>query len=471
MLTKAEAVGVVATAALVLLSRLAHTDLVWVEEAYGLAAARQLLDGRGLYRDIWFDKPPLYALYYASFGALAGVPLRLAGTAVVLLTAASAAAAAHRIWGSNPWFPAFFLVCVHLTLWIPAAVIAVTPDVLMIAPQFLAIFAAAAGRGVLAGVCAGIALWANSKGLIVLLYSLLWCWRRPLPVFAGFAAVQSSGLLLVDINAFWNQVWAWGARYSGDTFVASPLVEFLRRTAGWMWFHGTLVAGAAVALWNRPEGIWRYVVLLALSLTAIVTGLRFFPRYYFVLLPPAILLAAKGVSLVNRRGRIAMLSLLLIPAARFGPRYLDLLTGSGHEWSDLALMQDSQAVADTLRGLADPDDTLLVWGYRPDIYVFSGLGAGTRFLDSQPLTGVLADRHLTNSRPTFATLAERHRKELEAEENPPHFIVDGLGPLNPELGVERYGDLRGLISRYREVSRTRHSVIYQLQEHSLEMGR
>ena len=54
------AFGLAAISASVLF-RLAQYHTLWVEESYGLAAAQQLLAGRALYRDIWFDKPPLYA--------------------------------------------------------------------------------------------------------------------------------------------------------------------------------------------------------------------------------------------------------------------------------------------------------------------------------------------------------------------------------------------------------------------------
>jgi len=52
-------------ALLVLLTRFCHRDLLWIEEAYPMAAAAEILRGKVLYRDIWFDKPPFYALFYA----------------------------------------------------------------------------------------------------------------------------------------------------------------------------------------------------------------------------------------------------------------------------------------------------------------------------------------------------------------------------------------------------------------------
>ena len=51
-----------------LAARLCHTGIVWVEEAYPTAAAIQILDGKLLYRDIWFDKPPLAALHVFAVG-------------------------------------------------------------------------------------------------------------------------------------------------------------------------------------------------------------------------------------------------------------------------------------------------------------------------------------------------------------------------------------------------------------------
>lgn len=49
--------------AVVLLLRLCHRDIVWVEEGYPLAAAAEMLRGKALYSEIWFDKPPLFPAF------------------------------------------------------------------------------------------------------------------------------------------------------------------------------------------------------------------------------------------------------------------------------------------------------------------------------------------------------------------------------------------------------------------------
>jgi hypothetical protein len=207
-------------------------------------------------------------------------------------------------------------------------------------------------------------------------------------------------------------------------------------------------------------GVWAL-----LSALAVIAGLRFYPRYFFQLLPLACLAGARGFALASRSWRTFLVVLLLIPAIRFAPRYARLVAeqmqGAEHLWSDLAMMHDSATVAERLRGLAVPDATLLVWGYRPDVYVFSRLPAGARFMDSQPLTGVIADRHLTSSHVTFPELARENRERLMRTS--PSFIVDGLGPFNPQLAITNYPDLRTWLSRYEEVGHTRMSRIYRLR--------
>jgi len=125
------------------------------------------------------------------------------------------------------------------------------------------------------------------------------------------------------------------------------------------------------------------------------------------------------------------------------------------EWSDLAMNQDSHEAARKI----GPEGSLLVWGYRPDVFAYTRMTAGSRFLDSQPLTGVLADRHLTNSEAIAPELAAQNRRELTGTK--PDWIVDGLGPLNNRLAITEYQDLREWLGGYQEVGRTKFSVIYK----------
>jgi len=233
-------------------------------------------------------------------------------------------------------------------------------------------------------------------------------------------------------------------------------------TTNWLGFHAALVGCAAWFWWqDRSPERWRLAVWAGLSLAAVALGWRFFPRYYFQLLP----VAARGFTQLGK-WRVAVLVVLLIPLVRFGPRYpllaLEVAQGRSHNWLDVAMDKDSREAAGAVRGLAQPGDTLFVWGYRPEILVYAGLPAATRFLDSQPLTGVFADRHLVHYRPSILSWTAAHHNELARSK--PTFVLDGLGLYNPYLALTAYPDLTGWIINYEPVARTTFTVIYKRRE-------
>jgi hypothetical protein len=439
------AAGLVAT-------RLCHTGIIWVEEAYPTAAAIQILHAKSLYRDVWFDKPPLLAYTYLLWGAQIGVPLRIAGAAFIFLCCLGAWKFARKFWGPYEGLAAALATGFSLTFGIPSAVMALAPDLLMILPHVAAVYLAWRGRIFWSGLVAGSAMLINVKAAFVLAASALWAGRAWPWLLLGFAIPNVAAFAWFG-QPYCDEVWRWGALYSERGF---PLVTGFTRTLNWAGFQCALVAGAAYAFWKEKN--WRMAGWLLLSLMAVAMGGRFFPRYYFQLLPVMALMAARGYVLLGRR-RFVLLLLLLIPLVRFGPRYVmlanDLLHDRQTEWSDLAMNQDSRAAADRI----DREGTLLVWGYRPDIFAYTRMPAGSRFLDSQPLTGVLADRHLTNSDVAAPQWAAQNRQELI--QTRPTWIVDGLGPLNPALAITNYPDLREWLAGYQEVGRTRYCTIYK----------
>lgn len=438
-------------------ARLIQHDLLWVEEAYGLAAAAELLRGKVLYRDIWFDKPPFYAWFYVLCGAQPGWPLRLLGSLHTVAAAGCIKWTGERLWGPREGLLASALCSLALTFWIPSAVMAVAPDLLMLLPHVLAVGLAVQRRPLLAGMASGVALLCNSRGVFVLLAAALWTRAGLRALVGGFLTIQLLSALILPVGDYWQEVWVWGFVYSSATFLAHPVREALVRTFAWAGFHASAVSGTVVSLIRERNS--RIACWLLISLVAVAAGWRFFPRYYFHLLPVVALAGARGLLLLRPRMRAFCLALLLVPILRFGPRYISLATSGTAGWADAAMMEDSRAVGQRLRALHSPQATLLVWGYRPDVFVFSGLAAGTRFLDSQPLTGVLADRHLTHASVLYPELAVRHRSELI--QTTPDLIVDGLGPLNPQLGIGRFPDLAVWLRQYEVVAHTRMSVIYR----------
>jgi 4-amino-4-deoxy-L-arabinose transferase-like glycosyltransferase len=474
----------------VLAARLCHLRILWAEEQLPVAAAMEMARGKALYRDVWFDKPPWVAGVYLLWGARMGWPLRLAGALFVTLCCLLAWRFARDLWGEREaWLAAAFLAF-FLTFGLPAAVIPLAADSLLLLPHLAAVYLASRQRPLAAGLLAGIGLLFNAKAVFVLAACLLWLW---LPNRAATvrersgrfdsqlrsAALLLAGFLLPLIAALaWFaahgsvpdyvlQVWRLGSMYAGATFLEHPWQAGVVRTANWLGFHLALAVGAAwFLLRSKESGRWRFAAWALLSLAGIALGLRFFPRYYFLLLPPLALAAARGYSLMPRRAACALLALTLaIPLVRFGPRYgilaRDLLTGRPHSWRDITMYQDSQQAAQRVLALAPPGARLFVWGYRPDLYVYTGLPAASRFLESQPLSGVLADRHLFRSDALRAPFIEQNRRELMRSR--PDIIVDGLGPYNSSLGIEKYPDLAPWLANYELVSRTRSVVIYRLR--------
>lgn len=438
--------------ALLLSVRLCHTRVLWADEAYGLAGARRLLEGAALYRDLWFDKPPLYAWIYLCWGARTGWPLRLGGALYALLACWLAGRTARALFGRREGFWAAGAMAFFLSFDHPAAIVSLAPDFLLLPFTLGTVWALAAGRPAAAGLCAAGGLLANVKALALPLLALWWRpgdWKRMLPAYAaGFAAVWL-------VAAGWQEpVWAWGLRYAGDSFLGHPVLEGLRRTANWTGFHAAPAMAAALYFRRADPLRGRLAAWLALSLGMAAAGARFFPRYYLALLPALATAAARGAVAVRGRRLQALLALaLLVPAVRFGGKHAATLLDRPSAMRDLALWEDCREAAGKIRALARPGDTLLVWGYRPELNVLAGLPGGTPFLDSQPLTGVLADRHLYSSRPTAAAWAERNRRRLA--QTRPTFIADGLGPLNPALALERYPDLRSWLADYEPAAETR----------------
>jgi hypothetical protein len=445
----------------ILAARLCHAGIVWVEEAYPAAAAIQILHGHTLYRDFWFDKPPLSPLLYLLWGAHLGIPLRIAGALFVFACAIAAFRFASDLWSEREGLTAAWLVGFFLTFGIPAAVMALAPDLIMVLPHMIAVWLAWRGRALCSGAVAGIAFLVNPKGVFVLAACALWQSRRWPELVAGFIVPNVIALAWMAANGslgdYRQQVWIWGRLYSSNTFLSHPFREGVLRTFAWAGFQAALVVSA---LWWWMRGInserARFALWTALALISVCFGLRFFPRYYFALLPPFALAAARGYAIAGR-GRILILALLLIPLLRFGPRYITLAEHRAGDWADIALNLDSRAASNIVLNHASPADTLLVWGYRPDIFAYTRLEAGSPFLDSQPLTGVIADRHLTQTSVVDPALAARDRQRLT--QSRPTFIVDGLGPLNSALAIDRYPDLHDWLSHYHEIARTKSCII------------
>jgi hypothetical protein len=447
-------------------SRLCHAGILWEGDTLPLATARQMLFGKTIYRDIWNDKPPLVALFHSLCGARDGWGLRLLGAAYALAVCGVVYGFARDVWGQREGLWAAGLAAFFLIFDFPATAMPAASDLLLVAPHAAALWMAWKRRPLWCGAWLGLAFWISPKALFVLAACALWDISGLLPLLAGFGAVVGLGAAWLSaagaLSGYWLEVWEWGRVYAASPFVANPVWNGVARTANWLGFHAAAVVAAAVFLWKSPGARWKWIAWLALSAAGVAAGMRFFPRYYFLLLPPLVMMAARGFTLLaaqSSRRAVCVGLLLAIPAVRFAPGYWSALHNA--RWRDTAMDSDSRAAASLTRGLARPGDTLFVWGYRPELFVYTGLPASTIYLDSQPLTGVPADRHLTQSEPIDWPSAAARR--LSLAESRPTFIMDGLSLFNSRLAMDRYPELRDWFARYREVGRSGQTIVYELR--------
>lgn len=452
---------------LLLAFKLCQIHILWAEEGYASAAAVQILHGKLLYRDFWFDKPPLAALVYVLWGGKPGFWLRFAGAAYAIACCAAAYRFAARRWSGREGVWAMLLMAFYLTFDIPASIMTLGPDLLMLLPAIVAIDCAARKQAFRSGIWCSVALATNAKALLILAVCFAWAPLGWLPLMAGLAVGTAPWFAWLAaahaLPEYWRQVWWFGAEYSRHTFIRNPASAAILRTLNWAGFHAAIVLPAALFFWRERK--WRergWMAWLLLACAGIWAGERFFLRYYFILLAPVLLLGAAGLARARRWECALLGALLLIPAIRFAPRYFvladTLIAGTPHLWADTALNRDSRRVAAKIDRLSKPGDTLLVWGYRPDIFAYARLPVAGRYLDSQLYTGVIADRHLFSVEATFPALATQNRADLVRTR--PTFIVDGLGKLNPALAITQYPDLREWLAGYKPIFETSSSAVY-----------
>src|ERR1041385_1399356 len=154
----------VSLAGVLLLSRMCHVNILWADEDYHLAAAIQILRGKMLYRDLWYDKPPLSAMVALLFGVWPGWPLRVPSTVYDVAAAAVAFRFASELWGRREGFCAAGLLAFSLIFYLPSATIPLEPDTLMILPHLAAVYLAWKRRPLAAGLAAGLAFALTIKG-------------------------------------------------------------------------------------------------------------------------------------------------------------------------------------------------------------------------------------------------------------------------------------------------------------------
>ena len=220
-----------------------------------LAVALQMKRGAVVYREAWFDKPPLVPAVYLLWGATIGPILRIAGACYATLACILAYAAAKTRWTSREGYLAAALLAFFLTFDTHSAVLPLAADMLLLTPHLAAILLAWRNQPFWSGIAAGIGFLVNAKAVFVFAAAALFTWPTLLPLAAGFALPNLIALAWLAGNhalvPYIDQAWRWPAQYAASPIVADPIRNGIVRTLNWAGFHAALIIGFVLWLiWN-----------------------------------------------------------------------------------------------------------------------------------------------------------------------------------------------------------------------------
>jgi 4-amino-4-deoxy-L-arabinose transferase-like glycosyltransferase len=547
------------------LLRIFYANHLYQDDGLWFTAAEQLLDGRALYREIYFDKPPalplIYALLFKLFGAHI-IVIRLFTVFYSVCVSVMLYLFGSRLYGRRAGLLAAAMFAVFSTTYTTGHVQGLNTDFLMLLPYTAGAYLLARSieaselrskwLALCGGALVGVAFQINPKAVFDLVFFvllLLIAGRQSaatLRARAVLLALAAAGALAGALPFFvyialtesfpdyWLYVWDWGARYAGYYSIWKALLTALAQSANYFALNNTLLVTlafvvASVIIKSRRKRLFKAgakpaptagseagdvyrsdliaLAWLAASYCGLAVGGRFFGHYFFQIMPALCLLGGRGlIEIISRLKaphvkttvRRVVSGLLLIgfifTLARFHSRTFTLASdwarGAKSEktidWFHERLNREERMAAAVARQLPDPveaaggtdveamrrdakDDYLFVWGYRPEIYYWSGLRPASRYLSTQPLTGVPADihyfgagyEHLLDDRKT-APAREELAVELRATR--PAYIIDELGFFNNDLSIQDYPELSELMKGYDYIGATGRFLIYRRKD-------
>lgn len=525
------------------LLRIFYAGHLYQDDGLWFTAAEEVLRGKALYSEIYFDKPPALPLLYALLFKLFGVKI----ITIRLFTIVYAVAVSwvlylfgSRLYDKKTGLLAAAVFTVFSTTYTTGHFQGLNTDFLMVLPYAASAYLLARSHiarnatlafsgGVLTGLAAGI----NPKAVFNLLFfavllivmsptgSTGWGLNRETfkPSFtlfaiavAGFVVGTLPFLLYVaatgSLAAYWLYVWDWGSRYTAYYSATRAVETALSQTINYFVLNNTLLISLIVVIASafrsrretgKPETELRMkadlalLIWLAVSYAGVATGGRFFGHYFFQILPALSLLGARGLLAIAsalkaarptsrlwkiRKPVVALVCLgFIITIARFHGRTVvlaaDWISGrksdSTAEWFHDRLNSEERRAAAAVKEGSNASDHLFVWGYRPEIYYWSGLAPASRYLSTQPLTGVPADVHYFGDDHRYlldeATTASA-RAELLADLNRtrPRYIIDELGFFNASLAIKSYPELELFLNEYERPELTGRFFIYRRKD-------
>lgn len=373
-----------------------------VDPAAYAVASHELLNGERLYKDIWDHKPPAPFIVYAAFEAIFGYG---PSTLFVMNYVATLAImiGLFMICRQGPGGDTSGLIAAGIWALVSGSIGLEMRDpnteALMnvcLVFAFLAVFGVEDNAGVKRSLIAGVLLFAATmfKPVVVVVAAAFAAGyiikaerrRRALRDIGIIAAVGFVGWLAAfgyfaasgRFGLFYDAVIVYNRHYAGE-MAANILAPLYGNAELFIDVIGPLALFAAVLsvpLFLADRKRWLIAVLYVCSAwIAIALPGRFSVHYYQLWLPAFIITAAWGIgSLLRYQNRYLQLSgavaaIVLTAALIFAqlPDHRDVLAGT-HVPVIKTLNKEPETTA-IVNGLLHDDETLILWGNTPNIYM------------------------------------------------------------------------------------------------------
>lgn len=573
------------------LLRIFYADHLYQDDGLWFTAAEEILRGKALYREIYFDKPPVIALVYAGLFKLFGasiLTIRLFAIACSIAISATLYLFGRWLYGRRTGLTAAAMFAIFSTTYQTGHVQGLNTDFLMALPYAAGAYLLIRSRAdvfhrsatrtrsawlvIGGGALTGVASQINPKAAFNLIFFALFLLiarlrqandeqrseqregssRKSTSAFltfalaiAGFAIGALPFLIYIaatkSLSFYMAYVWDWGARYARYYPAWKIAVTGLTQSLDYFLNNNTLlvlllfVIATTIKRYRAkrlkrddtglaPEADFKAdVTLLAwfiVSYAGLAMGGRFFGHYFFQILPSLCLIGARGITLMLpalkrrdetvsaikrwklRRAALALLALgFIVTFVRFHTLTVLLAVDRARgtksaqtlEWlherlnreellaaasardideasaSDRVILNSMRDDSPRERGVQGPSDYLFVWGYRPEIYYWAGLIPASKYLSTQPLTGVPADVHYFGDEyrsvlDEAVTAAARAELARELDQTRPEYVIDELGAFNSELSIKSYPELREFMSGYKDAGMVGRFIIYHRKD-------
>ncbi len=394
-----------------------------VDETTVATVSSTMRAGGRLYQDVIDRKPPLLPLCYGFVQWVTGStdlrPVRIVGLLAVTATSLVLAGEARRRYHLTTPAP--------LLAVLPALMFAALPpedaqavgfELLGLLPATLAFTWAARGRLRWSAVLTGVAVLCKQTFALGLVPVIYLAWRRRGARGVAEVIAISMGVVAVGGSIFgWQNFVHWTFIDASDylSFDAGSLFEMAKVAAGMILllvasFAGPIVlAGRRRATQDLDVYLW-----LASGIVGFLVGFRFLGHYALQALPPAALLAMRGVTVPGRRRQIG----------------IALTAVSAGLWVGLALVPDHlhdtttyTDVASYVKATTNPTDRVFVWGQSSEVYWASNRLPASRFPHIQFLTDLSPGRIELGPDYSKATVAWSDLWS-DFNEHPPQLIID-----------------------------------------------